>query len=344
MSYFRSNVELMSGYVPGEQPRRDGVVKLNTNESPYPPSPKVVEAIGEVACDRLRLYPDPLATRFRDAASSVLGVPSDWLLATNGSDEALTILARACLDGDDRMAAPTPSYPMYRVLAQLQGVVLVERPFTAECRLPRDFCAGVKLALVPNPNSPTGSMVPPVELLDLARSAHGLLVVDEAYVDFADENCVAFIRDCDRLVVTRSLSKSYALAGLRFGYIVAQPHVIQTLRKVKEPYNCDTLSIAAASAAILDQPYFLECRRRILATRGRLERQLSQLGFDVTPSHANFVWARHTQSVRAIYEHLQQENVLVRYFQFEGYGEGLRISVGTDAEVDRLFAVLQTLV
>jgi histidinol-phosphate aminotransferase len=341
MSYFRPNIEALSGYVPGEQPQTSGFVKLNTNENPYPPSPKALEAIRRAASERLRLYPDPVATAFRNAASEALGVPADWIVACNGSDDALTILTRACLSSDDLLVAPTPSYGLYRVLADIQGCRFEQRDWTPGGGLSEDFCRGAKLAMVPNPNSPTGTMVRPEELLELARRSEGLLVVDEAYVDFADRSCVPLVAECERLVVTRSLSKSYALAGARFGFLVAQPHLAATFLKVKDSYNTDAVSIAAAAAAILDREHFEATRAKILATRRRLEGALADLGFDVTPSHANFVWARRKTPLEPVYRGLKDRNILVRYFRYERHGEGLRISVGTDSEIDQLLAALR---
>lgn len=344
MSYFRPTIDALAGYVPGEQPQQGGLIKLNTNENPYPPSPAVLEALKQAIGDRLRLYPDPLARAFRRAAADVLGVGEDWIVATNGSDDALTILTRSCLSEDDLMVAPTPSYPMYRVLAQIQGCRFESRRFTDGWELSGDFMAGARLGYVPNPNSPTGTMLPPASLLALARSAAGLLVVDEAYADFADANCLDSVRQCERLVVTRSLSKSYSLAGIRFGFVVAQPAIAQTLLKVKDPYNCDALAIVAATAAIRDREYFRAGVEKVRATRRRLEAMLRELGFSVTPSHANFVWVRHSQPVRPIYEALKERKILVRYFDFPGFGTGLRVSVGTDDEIEQLGQALRAIV
>ncbi|HVJ80830.1 MAG TPA: histidinol-phosphate transaminase, partial [Planctomycetia bacterium] len=325
--YFRPAIEAMQGYAPGEQPQGGPIVKLNTNESQYPPSPRVKEAIARFESDRLRLYPDPLARRFREAAGKLCGVPSDWIVPVNGSDEALTLLTRACLDKDDLMVAPTPSYLLYRVLAAIQGCRFAERSYLKSGDLPDDFLAGAKLGFVPNPNSPTGHVISADRLLALAESAAGLLVVDEAYADFAESNCLASVARCERLVVCRTLSKSYALAGLRFGYVVAQPQVAETLRKIKDSYNTDAVSIAAATAAIEDADYLRITFARIKATRTRMERELAGLGFAVTPSQANFVWCRREASVRPIYESLKERGILVRHLRYDGYGEGIRISI-----------------
>ncbi|MGL4460704.1 MAG: histidinol-phosphate transaminase [Planctomycetia bacterium] len=344
MDYFRPNVTAMAGYTPGEQPQTTDWVKLNTNENPYPPSPRVFEAIQAAATDRLRLYPDPLARRFRQAVGQVLGVDPDGVVACNGSDDALTILARSCLDAADLLVAPTPSYPLYRVLAQIQGCRYEERPFQADGRLPERFTTGAKLAIVPNPNSPTGSFLPPASLLEQAEAATGLFVADEAYAAFAPADCVGLVARCERLVVTRTMSKSHGLAGIRFGYLVAQPRIADVFLKVKDSYNCDALSIAAATAAILDEDYYRSVADKIRVTRARMEKETADLGFTVEPSHANFVWIRRKEPVEPIYLGLKERKILVRLLRYPNYGEGLRLTVGTDAEVDVLLAELRRLV
>lgn len=344
MTYFQPHLASLVGYTPGEQPKTADLVKLNTNESPYPPSPKVVEAIERAARSRLNRYPDPLAREFSAAAGEVFGVDPTWVVAFNGSDEALMLLVRACCGVGDALAAPSPSYLLYRVLADVQGCRLLERPFREDGDLPDDFCDVAKVAFTPNPNSPTGHALPPGRLLELADRAPGLLVVDEAYADFADEHCIPYVTDCERLVVSRTLSKAYALAGLRFGFVVCQPVVADMLRTMKDSYNCDALSIAGAAAAIRDQDWLRENVRKLKATRARLERGLAELGFRVTPSSANFVWARRNEPVKPIYQALKERGVLVRHLDYPNYGAGLRVSVGTDAEIDRLFEELRRIV
>ncbi len=208
-------------------------------------------------------------------------------------------------------------------------------------RLPQPWpVARAHLTYVPSPNSPLGTVAPVADLRRLAEEVGGPLVIDEAYADFADENALALARR-PNVIVSRSMSKSYALAGIRFGYAVADPALVRELIKVKDSYNCDALSLAAATAALEDQAYLKETRARIIATRARLERELAVLGFNVTPSQANFVWCRHARPVKPVYEELKRRLILVRYMRYEGYGEGLRITVGTDAEVDRLLDELR---
>jgi len=330
----------MAGYTPGEQPRDGTFIKLNTNENPYPPSPRVFEALREALTgDRLRKYPDPLGTHFRQMAGRVLGVDPEGILIGNGSDDILTILTRAFVPEGGLVVSPTPSYLLYRTLANLQGARFTTVPFTADWKLPEPWpITDADLTFLANPNSPSGTTVSLAEIDQLRGRLHGPLVVDEAYADFAEGNALELVtQGAKDVVVTRTFSKSYALAGMRFGFAVADPALIQQLMKVKDSYNCDVLSLAAAAAAIEDQEYFRAIRARILATRSRMEKALMDLGFIVCPSQANFVWCqREDRAVKTIYEELKRRNILVRYMNYEGCGDGLRISVGTEDEIDRL--------
>jgi histidinol-phosphate aminotransferase len=342
IEHLRANIRAMAGYVPGEQPQGGTFIKLNTNENPYPPSPRIVAALeAALTGDRLRKYPDPMGTTFRESAARVLGVDPNSILIGNGSDDILTILTRAFVPEAGLVVSPTPSYILYRSLAEVQGARFKQVPYTADWRLPDPWPVhGANLTFVANPNSPSGTSVQATDVGRLADSLGGPLIIDEAYVDFADRHCL-HLASRPNVVVTRSLSKSYALAGIRFGYAVADPALIREFIKVKDSYNCDALSLEAARAALEDQDYLLETCGRILATRARLTAALGELGFDVTPSQANFVWCRSDdRAVKAIYEELKRRMILVRYMMYEGYGDGLRITVGTDAEVDQLLEEL----
>jgi histidinol-phosphate aminotransferase len=343
----RPNIRAMAGYVPGEQPRDGEFIKLNTNENPYPPSPRVFEAIQRTLTgERLRKYPDPLGLEFRRTAGKILNVDPDGILIGNGSDDVLTIITRAFVPEGGLIVSPTPSYLLYRTLAEIQGARYEALPYTKDWQPQLDFYAGRPrdLCLIANPNSPSGTMVPEKTLAFIA-DRQGPLVIDEAYADFADSNCLELSKNRDRVVVTRSFSKSYSLAGIRFGFAVGAPAVIQHLYKVKDSYNCDVLSLAAATAAIEDQEHMLANRAMIIATRGRMTTELRKLGFEVPDSQANFVWCRRSdRPVKPIYEGLKRRKILVRYMHYEGYGDGLRISVGTDGEVARLLEELRGLV
>ncbi len=343
----RPNIAAMSGYTPGEQPQAGKFIKLNTNENPYPPSPKVTQAIQAVLEQGLAKYPDPVANSFRRRAAEVLGVEPDWILCGNGSDDILTILTRAYVSEGDLLRLPYPSYILYRTLAEIQGANHEEVHFNDDWSLPEAFSAAtdrLKLAFLPNPNSPTGTMIAPSEILRIAEALPCPLLVDEAYGDFAEENCIDLVRQNEKVMVSRTLSKSYGLAGLRFGFLIAQPHIITELIKVKDSYNCDALSIAGATAAIDDQAWFVANRAKVIATRQRMTAALEQLGFSVIPSQANFVWCTHaTRPVQPLYEELKNNRVLVRYMNYPGWSDGLRISVGTDEQVDACTGLLKTM-
>jgi histidinol-phosphate aminotransferase len=345
MSYLRPEILAMQGYVPGEQPRGGQVTKLNTNENPYPSSPAVQRAIGRAIQAGLQKYPDPMADAFRNRAAEVLGLEPNWIMCGNGSDDILTILTRAFVGQGELLRLPYPSYILYKTLARLQGAEAEEIQFQKDWSLSDDFAkqrAKLKLAFLPNPNSPSGTMISLARIREIAAALPCPLVVDEAYVDFADTNCIALVKETDKVLMTRSLSKSYALAGLRFGYIVAQPHIIEQLVKVKDSYNCDALSIAGATAAIDDQAWLAENRKKVLATREKLTAGMRSLGFDTVQSQANFVWNPHPKvPVKPLYEQLKAAGVLVRYMDYRGWGDGLRISVGTDEQIESCLSLLK---
>lgn len=343
----RPAVRAMAAYVPGEQPRDGAFVKLNTNECPYPPSPHVFEALrAALTGDVLRRYPDPLGTHFRQVAGRVLDLDPDGIMPGNGSDDVLTILTRTFVPEGGRVVSPSPSYLLYQTLASIQGAKFETVPFRPDGSLPDPWPgAGADLTFLANPNSPTGGVVPAEQLAHFPGMVDGPLVIDEAYADFAEHDALPLARKGIRnVVVTRSFSKSYALAGIRLGFVAATPDVVRQLAKVKDSYNCDALSLVAGAAALEDHDYFRGLRAKVLATRRRMQSDLAGLGFMVTPSQANFVWCRRgDRPVKPIYEELKRRRVLVRYMNYPGHGDGLRISVGTDAEIDRLFDELKSI-
>lgn len=358
MSFFRPELDRIAGYVPGEQPRDGGWTKLNTNENPYPPSPQVVEAITAAAKGKLNLYPDPLGTKFRQAAAEVCDVDPDWILPGNGSDEVLTILTRSFAGSNDQVAFPYPSYILYETLADLQGTkhtrLLLEPDWSWNFDRAMPIVEKSKLVFIPNPNSPSGNRWTWDDLISLTPK-NGVLVLDEAYGDFADAPHRGELLNSTighHVVITRTFSKSYSLAGIRFGFAMAHPDIIAGLRKMKDSYNCDAISLAAATAAIQDQSWMIENANRIRATRERLSKALTQLGYSVVPSQANFVWATHSSGAhKAQYEALKERKFLVRYMSFPDVDwapnrtlDGLRITIGTDEEIDRFLAVLKEVV
>lgn len=344
-SHFLPHLDRMAGYAPGEQPRDGGFTKLNTNENPYPPSPRVAGAIAGALDGRLRLYPDPVGTAFREVAAGLHGVEPGMILAGNGSDDLLTILTRAFVGPGDVVAYPTPSYILYRTLAEIQGARPVEVPFAADWSLDPGAIARARprLALVANPNSPSGTALTPGQLGAIASALDCPLVVDEAYVDFAEGDAVGLVGSHPNVIVLRTLSKGYSLAGLRLGYLIARAEVVAGLIKVKDSYNCDTLSLVGGAAALMDRAYLAETRGKILATRARLVGALRGLGYEVPESRANFAWCTGGPPAAATYEALKARKILVRLMRYPGHPDGLRVTVGTDEEVDRFLGALRGL-
>ncbi len=351
MGYFRDNVERIAGYTPGFQPRSTGVVKLNTNENPYPPSPEVMKALAAIGPEQLRRYPDPIGNSFREAAASVHGVAPENIICCNGGDDLLSIAIRAFCEDGRPVAYPVPTYTLYPVLANLDDCPVIEVPFDEQFNLPAGLIkSGAALTIVCNPNAPSGTCVPREALASLADELKGVLLIDEAYVDFADGDCVSLTRDFDNVILLRSLSKGYSLAGLRFGYGIANADLIAGLMKVKDSYNVDAVAIALATVAIKDQAYFKANVAKVRADRQALTEGLRSLGFDVLDSATNFVLAqvgaKHVSPVSAsqIHEELAKRNIYVRYFSIPELEDKLRISVGTKEQNDKLLAALKEIV
>ena len=333
-------------------------MKLNTNELPFPPPPAAVEAIRAAAGERLNRYPDPTGLAFRQAAADRLGLTPDWILPGNGSDEILTLLIRAFCEsadgagGGDLIASPHPTYTLYRTLAEIQHCPFEAVPLNADwswdwARV-EEVKRRAKLFFVPVPNSPSGTVWDREALVRLVPD-DGLLVLDGAYCDFEDARLGVDLLKGDlgeRIVLTRTLSKSYGLAGLRIGYAAARPAVIDVLAKVKDSYNCDALALAGGAAALREPQWLGKTVRAIWAERTRLTGGLTDLGFRVEPSGGNFVFCTHPDGRhRDRFEFLKERKILVRYFAFAdwpaGTPDGLRITVGTREEIAALLDALR---
>lgn len=343
----RPEIRSMAGYVPGEQPRGRRYIKLNTNENPYPPSPRAIERARAAADEDLRLYPEPTADTLRERAAEVYGVRPDNLVVGNGSDELLAMILRACVSPGDRIAYPVPTYSLYDTLATIAGAVPVRVPFPPDFSLPdplRAEAAAARVTFLCNPNSPSGTLVPLAAVSELAARAGGVLVVDEAYVDFAEETALELLGKYDNVIVLRTFSKSFSLAGLRVGLAFAHPELAAQLLKVKDSYNVNRVSLAAACGALEDMEWMRANVRRIQQTRAALSAALKARGWDVLPSHANFVFARRPgANQKATYLALRERGVLVRHFDAPGLGDGLRITVGTELEVRALLEALDAI-
>ena len=345
MSTFRDNIDAMSGYIPGEQPGPgEKVIKLNTNENPYPPSPAALEALCALDADLLRRYPHPMAERFRRTAAGVLGVDREWVLAGNGSDDLLTMICRACLEPGRNAACPVPTYVLYETLTAIQNAEAVEVPSNEDYDLPVDglLAAAAAVTFIASPNSPSGTVAARGDLERLADGLDGVLVIDEAYVDFADANALDMVRTFDNVIVLRTLSKSYSLAGLRLGFGVAQPPLLDGLIKVKDSYNVDAVACTVGAAAMNDQAHMLANAARICASRAAATTGLEAMGFRVWPSQANFLLTRPPAGdAERIYEALKAAGILVRYFKQPRLDDKLRITVGTDEQNAALLGALK---
>ena len=347
---FRESIKKMAPYRPGEQPRPgQRLIKLNTNENPYPPSPRVRRAIASaIAGSALRLYPAPRADEFVESAARIYSIPRNMILAGNGSDELLAMLFRATLGNGDTVAYPVPTYSLYDTLALVQEARILHFPVGIDFALPLDALAAAhaNLTIVCNPNSPSGTLVSRRSLAMLARRLGGrLLVIDEAYVDFADENALALVRRHRNVVVLRTLSKSYSLAGMRLGLCFAHPSVIDALMKVKDSYNLSRVALAAGAEALRDSAWMRRNVEKVRRTRERTELRLRALGFVVPPSQANFVLARMPgRDMAPVARGLRHAGILVRHFATPLLRDALRISIGTPAEMATLFKALAPLV
>jgi histidinol-phosphate aminotransferase len=336
MSYFRPAIDNMTGYIPGEQPKPGtAIIKLNTNENPYPPSPKAIEVLRNLDVEWLRRYPDPFAREFCQAASAALDVPADWLIVGNGSDELLNVVVRSGAAGDERRVVyPMPTYVLYRTIAAMQPATTVEIPYPADWRLPiADLVAAQgAVTFVASPNSPSGHLVPIADLRALAGQISGILVIDEAYVDFAPDSALPLVHEFENVIVLRTLSKGYSLAGLRLGFGIANPALLSGLFKVKDSYNIDAIATLVGAAAMRDQSYTHSCVDRVKTSRAKLAIDLQKIGFEVGESHGNFLLTTPPSSASRIYQGLKERGILVRYFASPGLDDKLRITVGTDEQ------------
>lgn len=346
-SFFRPNVDAMTGYVPGEQPKPGSkIIKLNSNENPYPPSPAVGEVLQGFNWERLRRYSDPFANEFRNATSKVLGVPPDWIIVGNGSDEVLNLVVRACADPERKVVYPMPTYVLYRTLAYMQPAEFIEIPYPEDYRLPVEeiIQADGAITFIATPNSPSGHVVPLKDLRPLAKQLSGVLVIDEAYVDFTSENALSLVKEFDNVISIRTLSKGYSLAGIRLGFGIANPKLLAGLYKIKDSYNIGAIACAVGAAAMEDQAYKNACVEKIKISREKLAVELKQLNFRVWDSQTNFLLVQPPQgNAEDIYLELKTQGILIRYFKQPGLENKLRITVGTDEQNQELVNALISL-
>lgn len=342
MDFIRQDLRDFKGYVPGKQPKGTDVVKLNTNENPYPPSPQVTACLRSLDTNQFRRYPSSLCDELRDACSEAFEIPSENILAGNGSDDLLTMIYRAFMNPDDTAVTAFPTYTLYQDLAVIRGCKFKRQERNADYSLPQElFASNAKLCLVANPNSPTGTQTDKKTLRQLAEDLNGILVIDEAYADFASDNCLDLWK-MPNVIILRTLSKSYSLAGIRLGFAFAQRSLLDDMIKVKDSYNVNLITQMTGAEAIRDTAWTQQNIEQIKTQRKRAEKFLTQQGWVVTPSEANFVWARPSKpNAEDIYNQLIERNILVRYFPGPMTGTHLRITIGTPDEMDTLFNAIR---
>ncbi|MDC9834545.1 histidinol-phosphate transaminase [Rhizobium binxianense] len=347
--YWSDIVSKLQPYVAGEQPRIPGLVKLNTNENPYGPSPRALEAIGQATDDRLRLYPDPAATELRETIAARHALTADEVFVGNGSDEVLAHVFQALLKHDLPLLYPDVTYSFYPTYSLLYGIEAIEIPVDDRFQIRlADYDRPCGAIIIPNPNAPTGIGLPLADIEALvATHPDAVVVIDEAYVDFGGESAIPLISRYPNLLVIQTLSKSRSFAGLRVGFALGQRELIEALVRVKDSFNSyplDRLAQVAATAAIQDEAWFETCRKKLIASRDHLVTELEALDFEVLPSQANFIFARHeSRSGAALLAALRERDILVRLFAKPRIADFLRISIGTDEECAGLVAALKAI-
>jgi histidinol-phosphate aminotransferase len=358
LKLIRPLVHELHPYVPGEQPKIRGLIKLNTNENPYPPSLKVLRAVKAAVDERLRLYPNPTASLLREKLAKLHGCRAENIIIGNGSDELLAIAVRAFVEpqacSKNRSAATvqyfTPSYSLYPVLAATHGARVNAVKLASDFSLPSvaalkrdclwDFHAA--LTFVTTPNAPSGRGYSTAELDALRRAQRGVIVLDEAYVDFAPESAAALALKHPHVIISRTFSKAYSLCFQRIGYFIAHPELIAALDKIRDSYNVNGLGQVAAIATLGDLPYYRRNFRRVIATRERLSSALRDLSWDVLPSATNFILAKPARfTARQWLDELRQRKILVRWFDYPEVRDWLRITIGTDHEANALLRAIR---
>jgi len=357
MTYERDNIRRMSAYQWGEQPDTDEVLKLNTNENPYPPSPEIGRALTSFNVNALRRYPQPTADRLRQLLAELHELREENIVITNGGDEALRLALTTFVEPGSAFGMAEPSYSLYSVLADIQGATTVALPLGEAWDIPRSFAAqlneaGANLACIVNPHAPSGTLTDVDTISQLANDFNGVLLVDEAYVDFVDPalryDLTRLVNAFDNLLILRTFSKGYSLAGLRLGYLLGSPGLINPiLNKTRDSYNIDGISQCLGEAAVLDRAYAEDTWHKVRTSRRTLRDQLIEFGFRVAISQSNFLLAEvpldFVMSAEEIYQTLKQSGILIRFFNNPLMEDKLRITVGTESQNRHLLACLEEL-
>jgi histidinol-phosphate aminotransferase len=330
-------------YVPGEQPPDgEGWVKLNTNESPLPPSPKVLQAIRAAATDDLRLYPSPTAAPARKAIAKHFGFDPSHVLVGNGGDELIELCFRAFAGAGEEVAFPTPTYPLFEPLCRIHEAVMSTHPTEMPWKLPASLGADpARLKFVVNPNSPTGALFDRPLVEAVVAASTGVVVIDEAYVDFAPHSCLPLLDRYDNVLLLRTFSKSYGLAGMRIGFALGPSDLIEALDSVKDSYNVDRLAIVAAVAAIEDEEHHKKLVDEVMRNRGTLSESLERMGFELVPSSANFVFVKPPEPADGVVAALRERKILVRHYDREPIAGWIRITIGSREQHEELLAAFE---
>ncbi|NMA65801.1 MAG: histidinol-phosphate transaminase [Clostridiaceae bacterium] len=347
--FWSSNTQDLMPYVPGEQPKEGIFIKLNTNENPYPPSPKVIEKVKNLDFATLRLYPNPDAQPLKKAISEYYNVSDKEVFVGNGSDEVLALIFKAFFDENTTVAFPDITYSFYPVYCNLFQIPFLKVPIKDDLSIDlSDYPASVAAVIFANPNAPTGLFIEPQKIEEFLKSRpETLFVVDEAYIDFGAKSCIPLIHEYDNLLVVQTFSKSRSLAGLRVGYAIGNTSLIEGLKRVKDSFNSypvDTIAQIAAVAALEDQDYFVSVKNRIIETREKVKNIFSQMGFFVTDSMANFLFVKIPGVSGSIaLEKLRQKGILVRNFGIDRISDYLRITIGTDEEMTKVVESIKSI-
>jgi len=347
-AFFRKNILEMNGYTPGEQPKKQGIIKLNTNENPFPPSPKIKKFLTNFDISKLRLYPDPLCSELRELIAKKFKVKPSNVIVGNGSDDILNIITRCCSDEINPISYFEPSYSLYSVLAKIQAAKCIPIPLEKDFSIPKnipDEIFKAKLIFITRPNAPSGNNFPKNIIKKICLKAKGIVLIDEAYADFAEDNCIDIAINMDNVIVCRTLSKSYSLAGIRLGFAIASENIISQMMKVKDSYNVCKLTQEIAKIAITDEVYFKKNIKKIIKNRTKLTNDLKDLNFKVIESQTNFLFTsppeHYKMNAEQIYNYLKNNGIFVRHFKGKTTENYLRITVGTEEENKKLIDKLR---
>jgi histidinol-phosphate aminotransferase len=340
----RPSIAAMKGYVPGFQPDpKENYIKLNSNENPCPPSPRVREVLKSTSYEDLRTYPDPESLDLRERLGSLYGFKANQVICGNGSDDILNIIVRTFAEPGETIGFHEPTFPLYRVLAAIHGAKALPLPLNEPYINPSFPSEGAKVFFLANPNSPVGFGYPTALVAEMAEKTKGVLVVDEAYAEFAGENALNLVREHENVIVVRTVSKSYSLAGIRLGYAITRADWVTEMLKVKDPFNVTRLTQSLVAAALEDQGYFQNSIRNIVKTREWFFQEATALGYRIIPSQANFIFPQPPQKGRgkAFYRALFERRILTRYYDEEGLRDGVRLTIGTPKEMEQVLKVFR---